>query len=102
MALKNKRRAILPLFDILREKAAVEIITDCVVHKSLLCLWLGPCLPFEDHVVVPSVDIKRHAKVEHSSQFLCLWLTFQYVLRTLNLCVHENIVSHTTDVLTFA
>lgn len=65
----------------------MEIITDGVVHKSLLCLWLGPCLPFEDHVVVPSVDIKRRG-VEKSSQLLCLSLIFK-IVRT-NLFMHAH------------
>lgn len=49
------------LLDVLREKSAVEVVADCVVHKSLFRLWFGPRLPFEDHIVIPPVGKKRHA-----------------------------------------
>lgn len=33
----------------------MEVVADGVVYESFLRLWLRPGLPFEDHVVVPSI-----------------------------------------------
>lgn len=53
---KKPISAFRQLFDIFRQESPVEVVADGVIHESLLCLWFRPGLPFEDHVIVPSVS----------------------------------------------
>lgn len=53
------------LLNVLGEKAAMEVIPDGVVHKSLLRLWFSPRLPFEDHIVIPSVSSSDARQMRH-------------------------------------
>lgn len=39
--------------DILPEKGTVEVVTDSVVHKALLDLWLTSRLMAKHHIVIP-------------------------------------------------
>lgn len=41
------------LLDVLRQEAAMEVVANSVIHKSLLRLGLSPRLSFENHIIVP-------------------------------------------------
>ena len=53
------------LLDVFGEESPMKVVTDGVIHESLLRLWLRSCLSFENNVVIPPVARGDSTKYSH-------------------------------------